>query len=234
MEADTSLTYPDYESIVDLYKESIYLMYNMTPGQIRAAKGALGENMVDAIVRLAWHEIGGGANRFDIRKRTREITINADYVQNLRSDVLRNHIHENKGKYIYKIELDRAVEIDSTLVLGIECKSYIDNAMFKRTLKDFELVVKLLYPELLFCIFQLENGLGGDYGKVSKSEHLGSESTHTLLSHTPTVHLEIITLLDGNRKSNREIHKPQHFKELPEENVASCVNKFRGLLEPFV
>ena len=234
MADDMSLAYPDYESIIDLYTKSIYSMYNMTPGQIRGAKGALGENMVDAIVSLAWHKIGGETNRFDIRKQTRKITINEDYIQNLRPDVIRNHIQKNKGKYIYKIELDRAVEIDNTLVLGIECKSYIDNAMFKRTLKDFELVVKLLYPELLFCIFQLENGLGGDYGKVSKSEHLGSESTHTLLSHTPTVHLEIITLLDGNRKSNREIHKPQHFKELPEENVASCVNKFRGLLEPFV
>ncbi len=229
-----ALRYPDYESIVDLYEESIYSMYNMTPGQIRGAKGALGENIVDAIVRLASHEIGGETNRFDVRKRTREITINEDYVQNLMSDVLRNHIHENKGRYIYKIEFDRAVEIDNDFILGIECKSYIDNAMFKRTLKDFELVVKLLYPELLFCIFQLENGLGGDYGKVSKPEHLGSESTHTLLSHTPTVHLEIITLLDGNRKSNREIHKRQYFKKLLEENVGVCVSKFRAMLEIFI
>ena len=234
MADDMSLAYPDYESIIDLYTESIYSMYNMTPGQIRGAKGALGENMVDAIVSLAWHKIGGGANRFDIRKRTRKITINEDYIQNLRPDVIRNHIRKNKGKYIYKIELDRAVEIDNTLVLGIECKSYIDNAMFKRTLKDFELVVKLLYPELLFCIFQLENGLGGDYGEASKLEHLGSESTHTLLSHTPTVHLEIITLLDGNRKSDREIHKRQHFKVLPIKNLAACVSKFQTLLEPFV
>ena len=65
----------------------------------------------------------------------------------------------------------------------------IENAMFKRTLKDFELIVKLLYPDLLFCVFQFENSLGGDYGKVSEQRQLGSESTHTLLSHTPTVDL---------------------------------------------
>jgi len=106
--------------------------------------------------------------------------------------------------------------------------------MLKRTLKDFELIAKLLYPNLMFCVFQLENGLGGDYGQASKSEQLGSESTHTLLSHTPAVRLEIITLLDGNRKSNREIHKRKYFKELPIENVAFCVNKFRVLLKPFV
>ncbi len=228
------LHYPDYESIVDLYTESIYAMYDMTAGQIRGAKGALVENMVDAIVSLAWHEIGGKPNRFDIRKRTGEITIEEDYVKNLTPDVLRNHIRENRGRYIYKVELDRAVEIDDNLILGIECKSYIENAMLKRTLKDFELVVKLLYPKLLFCVFQFENGLGGDYSEAGKQVHLGSEPTHTLLSHTPTVHLEIITLLDGDRKSSRAIHKPQYFKPLPIKNVESCVSKFRVLLELFV
>lgn len=228
------LRYPDYESIVVLYTDSIYSMYDMTPGQTRGAKGALVENIVDAIVSLAWHEIGGELDRFDIRKRTGEIKIEKDYVENLTPEIVRNHIQENQGRYIYKIELDRAVEIDGTLVLGIECKSYIENAMLKRTLKDFELVVKLLYPKLLFCVFQFENSLGGDYGEASKRVHLGSEPTHTLLSHTPTVRLEIITLLEGNRKSSREIHKPQYFKPLPIKNVESCVSKFKVLLEPFI
>lgn len=229
-----ALTYPDYESIVDLYTDSIYSMYDMTPGQIRGAKGALVENIADAIVSLAWHEIGGELDRFDIRKRTGEIKIEEEYVKSLTPEIVRNHIQENRGRYIYKIAFDRAVEIDKTLVLGIECKSYIENAMFKRTLKDFELVVKVLYPKLLFCVFQFENSLGGDYGEASKRVHLGSESTHTLLSHTPTVHLEIITLLEGNRKSSRPIHKRQYFKPLPMENVESCISKFKVLLEPFV
>ncbi|RKU17198.1 restriction endonuclease [Candidatus Poribacteria bacterium] len=229
-----SFTYTDYQSITDLYTDSIHSMYGMTAGQIRGAKGALVEDIVDAISQLAWHEIGGEANRFDIRKQTRQIEINEDYVKNLIPEYIRDHIEENKGKYIYKIELDRAVEIDKKLILGIECKSYIENAMLKRTLKDFELIVKLLYPKLLFCVFQLENSLGGDYGEVSKQKQLGSTSTHTLLSHTPTVSLEIITLLNGDRKSNREIHKPEYFKELPIENVAICVNKFRALFESFV
>ena len=83
-------------------------------------------------------------------------------------------------------------------------------------------------------MFQLENSLGGDYGDAGKLVQLGSESTHTLLSHTPEVHLEIITLLDGDRKSNREIHKPQFFKELSVENVEICVSKFCAMLEPFL
>lgn len=226
--------YPDYKSIVKLYTESIRSMYTMTPGKIRAAKGTLVENMVDAIVSLAWHELGGMPNRFDIRKRTGEIAIEENYVKNLTPEVVRDHIERNKGKYVYKVELDRAVQIDNELILGIECKAYMENAMIKRTLKDFELTAKLLYPKMLFCMFQLENSLGGDYGEASKPVQLGSESTHTLLSHTPEVHLEIITILDGDRKSNREIHKPQFFKELPVENVGICVNKFQSLLEGFV
>ena len=106
--------------------------------------------------------------------------------------------------------------------------------MFKRSLKEFELIAKLRYPELLFCIFQLENGLGGDYGEASNPKLLGSTSTHTLLSHTSIASLEIITLLDGKRNSNKPIHKPKFFKKLPEKNVATCVRKFRALLEPFL
>ena len=228
------LRYPDYESIIDLYTSSIHSMYDITAGKIRGAKGTLVENIVDAITRLAWHEIEGEANRFNIEKRTGRITIEENYVKSLTPEIVRNHIEQNKGRYFYKVELDRVVKIDMQLVLGIECKSYTENAMFKRTLKDFELVTKLLYPKLLFCIFQLENNLGGDYGEVTKPIHVGSASTHTLLSHTPTVSLEIMTLLDGDRRGNREIHKPQYFKELPIENVEVCVGKFRTILEPFL
>ena len=228
------LRYPDYESIVDLYTDTIRSMYNMTPGQTRGAKGMLVESIVNAIVRLAWHEIGGDAFRFNIQRQTGEIAIDEDYVKNLTPESIRDHVERNKGRYIYKVELDRAVQIDRELILGIECKSYIENAMLKRTLKDFELIAKLLYPKLIFCVFQLENSLGGDYGDAGKPVQFGSESTHTLLSHAPEVHLEIITLLDGDRKSNREIHKPEYFKELPVENVETCVNKFRALLEPFL
>ena len=228
------LDYPDYESIVELYTKSVQSMFGKKPGEIRGQKGALVENIIDAITLLAWKEIGGELPRFNVKKQSERIVINDNYVKNLPDEYIKLHIQRNKGKYICKVELDRAIEIDGKLVIGIECKSYIENAMLKRTLKDFELIEKLLYPQLIFCVFQFENGLGGDYGEVSKQVQLGSEPTHTLLSHTPTVRLEIITLLDGNRKSNREIHKPQYFKELPVENVVICVGKFREILEPFV
>lgn len=227
------LEYPTYESIVDLYIQGIQKMYGKKPGQIRGAKGALVENIVEAIVYLAWYQIAGDLSRIHITQQKETIRIQEDYVNNLPSEYIKNHIRQNKDKYVYDVELDRIVMIDSKYVLGIECKAYMENAMFKRTLKDFELIARLIYPNLLFCVFQLENSLGGDYGEVGKNEVLGSGSTHTLLSHTPEVKLEIITLLDGNRKSDREIHKQKHFKELPAENVAFCVDRFQRLLAPF-
>ncbi len=53
MAIDMSLAYPNYESIVDMYTKGIHHMYKLHEihgekdgGPIRAAKGALAENMV--------------------------------------------------------------------------------------------------------------------------------------------------------------------------------------------
>ena len=224
-------TLANSESIVRLYTDSIRSMYTMTGGQIRSRKGKLVANLLDAIVQQAWHEIGA-LDRLEIRTQRVEIPIHADYVRTLMPQATKAHVEENLEGYISRVELDRAVLIDERLVLGIECKSYTENAMLKRVLKDFELTLQR-HPEMLFCVFQLENALGGDYGEPCKMDYLGSESTHTLLSHSP-VRLEIITLLNGNRTTQREIHRPAHFKALRLENVEACVKKFQRLLKPFV
>lgn len=235
-----ALRYPDYESIIELYTKGIRSMHKLREihgdkdgGPIRGAKGAFVEKIVEAIVHLAWHEVYGEPNRLNIGKRMEKIYIDADYVKSLKDESTEKYIEENINGYFYPIELDRAVEIDNCLVLGIECKAYTDNTMFRRALKDFELVLEL-HPELLFSIFQLENALGGDYGEPRKLNPLGSKRTHTLMSYSPSVSLEIITLLDGNHRHDRLIHDPAHFKNLPVKNVEICVSKFRTMLKPYV
>ena len=227
------LFYPDYESIVDLYTESIYSMYNMTPGQIRAKKGKLVEKLLEAIVSLAWYKIAGEMNRFHIEKRRVSIPISENYVKNLMPESTRNYVLQNIDQYIFRLELDRVMKVDNQSVLAIECKAYTENTMLRRILRDFELAL-IINPDLLFCLFQLENALGGDYGEPNKSEYLGSKSTHTLMSHSPTVHLEIITLLDSDHGRHGLIHRRGYFKELPIKNVETCVSKFRALFEQFV
>ena len=224
---------PDYDSIIDLYTEGIHSMYGLEGGQIRGKKGKFAERLLEAIVSLAWHEIGGKMNRFNVEKRRVPVPINENYVKNLMPESTRNCVKQNVDKYIFRLELDKVVKIDNRFVLAIECKAYTENTMLRRTLRDFELAL-ITEPDLLFCLFQLENALGGDYGDPNKSEYLGSESTHTLLSHSPKVRLEIITLLDDNHRQTGLIHKPEYFKELRAKNVATCVRKFGTLLEPFV
>ena len=228
-----SLPYPDYDSIVDLYTKGIRSMYGLQGGQIRGKKGRLAENILEAIVSLAWHEIDGGVNRFNIKRRRVPVPINKSYVKNLIPESTRNYVEENVDEYIFRLELDKVVEIDNRFVLAIECKAFTENTMLRRTLRDFELAL-ITNPDLRFCLFQLENSLGGDYGYPNKSEYLGSKSTHTIMSHSPEIRLEIITLLDSDHGRSGLIHIPQYFKELPVKNVATCVSKFRALLEPFL
>ena len=228
-----ALLYPDYDSIVDLYTDSIHAMHGLQGGQIRGKKGKLTEDLLEAIVSLAWREIDGEVNRFNIKKRRVPVPINENYVKNLIPESTRNYVEQNVDEYIFRLELDRVVEIENRLVLAIECKAFTENTMLRRTLRDFELAL-IANPGLRFCLFQLENALGGDYGDPNKSEYLGSRSTHTLMSHSPTIGLEIITLLDSGYVRAGRIHHPEYFKELPVKNVATCVSKFRALLEPFL
>jgi hypothetical protein len=93
--------------------------------------------------------------------------------------------------------------VDDQFKLAVECKAYTENAMLKRILVDFTLL-KQVYPNLKFILLQLESQLGGDYssGKIIK---YGSPSTHTLLSYFD-IDLNIITLLEGERKVDQPIH----------------------------
>lgn len=234
MATNNSLNYPDYESIVKLYTQEIHSMFGRTGGDIRGKKAKITEKLFEAIVYLAWHETGGESNQINIiGKRKVPVPIEKNYVKNLTPEATQNHVRQDIDKYIYELELDKVIEIDDQLVLAIECKAYTESTMLRRTLRDFELA-SISNPNLLFSLFQLENALGGDYGNPTKSEYLGSKPAHTLMSHSPRVKLEIITLVNGYRNSKKPIHVKAHFKELPIENVEACTKKFSTLLKPFV
>jgi len=54
------------------------------------------------------------------------------------------------------------------LELSVECKSYTEVAMYKRVLIDASMLKKAVPTINAFFIVQLENFLGGDYGKKSR------------------------------------------------------------------
>ncbi|MGC8651584.1 MAG: restriction endonuclease, partial [Minisyncoccia bacterium] len=98
---------------------------------------------------------------------------------------------------------DVHVHVDGKFKIAMECKAYT-KCILKRILVDFTLF-KQVCPGLVFVLFQLESQLGGDYSTANHVKY-GSPSTHTLLSYFD-IDLNIITLLEGERKVYKPINK---------------------------
>jgi hypothetical protein len=89
---------------------------------------------------------------------------------------------------------------------------------------DFWLL-KQQIPDLSFVLFQLESQLGGDYSELNATT-IGSPATRTLLSYF-NLELDIITMLKGERKVDRPIHKTEYFKELTIQSLERAEKTFR-------
>ena len=201
-------------------------------GVVRAAKGKLVEQMAPHIVRLAWSECGGDPDRLSIDNvRTYRVPIQRAYVANLSKDV-RSYINARIESHTYPARVDRHVFIDETFVMGIECKSYAENAMLKRILIDFRLL-KSLHNDLICCLLQLESMLGGDYSQPLTERHFGSPSSHTLMSFFPEVELNVPTLLEGERDVRQPIHQAEYFKEMQLDLLDIVITRLAALLAPF-
>ena len=201
-------------------------------GVIRAAKGKLVEGMVPHIIRLAWSDCGGEPGRLSFGDVKRyQVPVQRNYVDRL-PDEIRDYINARLNQHFYRAQVDQHVFVDGKFAIGVECKSYTENAMLKRILVDFRLL-KSLHPDLVCCLLQLESQLGGGYSDPLADPQVGSPSTHTLMSYFPEVGLNIITLLEGERKIDRPIHRTEYFKELSPEILEHAISRFSELLEPF-
>lgn len=201
-------------------------------GVIRAAKGTLVEALVKNMVGIAWEHLGGDPARLSLEKHAFRIPIKADYIQRLAPAEVRQYIEEHKDEYFYQAKTDVHVSIDGNFIMGIECKAYTENAMMKRILVDFTLL-KSANPELICILFQLESQLGGDYSEVMKGITYGSPSTHTLMSYFD-VDLHIITVVEGERKVDRPIHKLEYRKDLPIESLKKALKVLEEHLSLFI
>lgn len=200
------------ESLIERYSSDMKeIRQEKNPGQIRAKKGALVEFLATELVRMSWRRLGNSLSR---------LTINGD----------RKKIPIRRDGDVYSISQDRHVYVDGKFVLSIEAKSYAETAMYKRILFDAYLL-STEYPDLSFVLIQLESMLGGDYS--SKIESQGSGPVRVLNSVFPDLHIEIITLLDGERNIRRPIHKKEFFKPLNKERVKKAIETFMGILEKY-
>jgi len=197
-------------------------------GVIRAGKGMLVESLAKGLIEIAWKELGRDLKRLSLDKETVRIPIKKEYIERIKSPEVKQYIKENINDFYYPLRTDVHVHVDGKFKIAMECKAYTENAMLKRILVDFTLF-KQVYPDLAFVLFQLESQLGGDYSTINHIKY-GSPSTHTLLSYFD-IDLNIITLLEGERKVDRPIHKPEYYKALREESLLIALDFFKSLLK---
>lgn len=200
-------------------------------GIVRAGKGELVENIAKILIQLAWKKLKQSPNRLKIVGRQIKIPIKQEYINRLEDEEVKKHIKQNIQDYFYPYKPDILVEIDNKVVLEIECKAYTENAMFKRILVDATLL-KTQFPKMQFILLQLESQLGGDFSEL-KDVTYGSTSTHTLLSYFD-IDLHIITLLKGERKVDKPIHKKEFFKPLERENLEKAVDIMTEILKEYI
>lgn len=199
-------------------------------GFIRMAKGKFQEWLTERLVQIAWaDELGGDSNRLLINSEKVPIPLREDYIKTIKDPVVKSYVYKNRNEFAYGLSVDKHVFVDGIFRIGVESKAYTENAMIKRILVDFYLL-KTIYPTINCFLLQLESQLGGDYG-ANFSTPLGSAPTHTLMSYFKEVDLNIITLLEGDRKVDRPINKPEFSKELKIENLEFAIARITSVLK---
>jgi len=197
-------------------------------GIIRAGKGMLVESLAKGLIEIAWKELGRDPKRLSLEKEIVKIPLKKEYIKRLKSPEVKKFIKEHIADFFYPLKADIHIHIDGKFKIAMECKAYTENAMLKRILVDFTLL-KQVYKDLAFVLFQLESQLGGDYSSDNDIK-FGSPSTHTLLSYFD-IDLNIITLLEGERRVDKPIHKPEYYKILREKSLLKALNVIMNLLK---
>lgn len=201
-------------------------------GIIRAGKGKLVESIAKRMVEIAWENLKGKPDRLSLEKQTYKIPIQKSYIDKLKYKEVREYILKNIKDYYYGLRTDVHVLVDDKLVMGIECKAYAENAMLKRIMVDFTLL-KSVVPNMCCVLLQLESQLTGDYSEPKKKIIYGSHSSHTIMSYFD-VDLNIITLLEGERKVDKPIHKSDHYKELKKDVLELGIKSMSELLRKYL
>ena len=230
---------PEIPTIDDLLKAYNSLVKDMdfrvqdkkraTGGIERSVKGSFVEAFARGLINRAWFDLVGDISDLRTDKGSVTVPLKKNYLKRIQDRAVVNHIRKNIQDYSYKFKIDVPVYIKNNLVMAVECKSYAENAMLKRILIDGSFV-KEIAPDAEVVLFQFESQLGGDYSDIFKKKKTGSTSTHTLMSYFNYT-LHIITLLEGDRKINKPIHKKEHFKPMKRKALENALSFFKQYLQ---
>lgn len=197
-------------------------------GQIRYIKGRMVEDLTKDILKMVCYNLGIEESRVSFDKNPVHLGIENDYYVFNQIDNIHvaEHILDNLDDYICSLETDVHLNIDKKFIINVECKTYTESAMLKRILCD-SMLVKSVYPNVSCALVQLENALGGDYGKNTYPT-FGSRIAHVIMSRLG-VKLDILTLMLGNRRANAPLDKYPKPLDIHKLNVAA--DKFASIIK---
>ncbi len=219
-----------YNSLVKRIGSEVQDTKRATGGIERSIKGSFVEAFARGLVKRAWFDMVGNIDDLSTEQGSVTVPLKKDYLDTIENEIA-EHIRKNIKDYSYKFNIDVPVYVRGNLVMAIECKSYTENAMIKRILIDGSFV-KEISPDAEIVLFQLESQLGGDYSEILKEVKFGSTSTHTLMSYFDYT-LNIITLLEGDRKVDRPIHRGEFFKPMKRESLVNALSFFKSHLQQY-
>ena len=227
----------DLDAIINHYNNEMELMFAESEGgKIRGAKGRLVETLADMMVKLAWTKVlSQPVERLNPKpqkdKKAIKIKEVTQYKQRFKDAQFIETIETKKSTIKYDFGADLHVYVDGQLVLAIECKSYTESAMLKRIIYDRKLLHEVS-EKACYLLIQLESALGGDFHLCSNSS-FGSNQYHVLMSREDT-NIEIITLLEKKRDSNKPIHKPNNKKDLKKEHLIFAIDTIAKTLQDYI
>lgn len=103
-----------YNSVIkDIDKDAHRQDSRAYGGVIRSAKGKLLEDISEEIVKIAWQNIGGKANRLEINSNKIKIPIKDSYIENIANKQVRAYILERKKDYYYGLSVDKHIFVDN-------------------------------------------------------------------------------------------------------------------------
>jgi hypothetical protein len=170
-------------------------------GEIRESKGKMTVTIATNIIKYACNVSGKDSSKLDIS--TDEVIITA----------------------LEETEVDIVVRYDGEVIAMVESKSYADFTMFKRYAVEV-LGLEDTYPKAKFSLFQLENALGGDYDSDLALENLKGSSKVNKLLNMLGLKIDVLTMMNGKRQSQKAIHKENCDKPIDEAKLQRAVKYF--------
>jgi hypothetical protein len=197
-----------YEQNFDGFESSAVVAENYG-GYLRGHKGAFLEELTKDFVTLAFKESGvSGKLSIDSKKRV---------------------INDSNDDF-YKFSIDVQVFVNDNLIFTVECKNYCDISMFKRVVYDSVVAQKFLNAKKTYLI-QFEDSMNCK-GEVPFLNN--SSTTNFCLNVMNNDNLKIITLLPGQRNSNRPINKKEFRKSLDISVVRKVCDEFIKTFKEYV